>query len=301
MDDRIKRRVFIASGVGTLIGLPFALNYLINRRGKIPQSSYSRQIEEYRRKINVPVNPISNSVEREWKINPPENEKANYTCMLEMFFPGSMTKVAQGMPDLFYATEGMIETGRTTEGHPLIAGSDTISREFYPYDSTERPLQDFLLLLKKDCLVQVSLKEEKKKTPVNRSFVHLLSMNNVFPYIKTGLSATDEIGRIRPFKGVKTRYTILGFDKVAERETVHIGFDAKNYDLQKLAGEPGFDQKVKTSQYHRGDAWFDLETGLLVRQVADCHSVVTGDLGDGHTSKKSVSDFHGLYTIQLFG
>lgn len=301
MDNKIKRRIFIASGVGTLIGLPFVLNYFTNQRGKIPQSSYNKQIENYRRKISISMNPMPNSVECEWKINPIENKNVNYISMLEMFLPDSMSKVAQGMPDLFYATEGVIETGRTTEGYPLIAGSDTFSREFYPYDSMERPLQDFLLLLKNDRLVQVSLKEENKKGPANRSFVHLLGMNNVFPHIKAGLSTIIDTGRIRPFKGIRTHYTILGFDKMAELETVHIGFDAKNYNLQKLAGEPGIDPMMKTSQYHHGDAWFDLKTGLLVRQVVDCHSVVTGDLGDDRINKNSVNDFHGLYTIQLFG
>ena len=297
MNDQIKRRIFIASGVGVLLGLPFGLNYFVNGKKKTPQSVFRKQLEHYHNELNVAIEPGAAPSAPELKINPSVESKTKYVQFLETFLPGSMSNVAAGLPDMFSVTEGEFATTATQEGSILLSGKDSLSKKYFPFDSSDRDLKNFMLMVRDNKLVQVTPKSAKQTEPRNRGFVHLFALPGATRKLALNQQFTADEGRIRPFKGIRTSYSIAGFDRLNQRETVRVHFEAQNYTA---IGKGQSDQDFKTKEYHTGDAWFDLTTGLLVRQVVDFHSVVTGSLNDGRTNSKSVSDFRGLMTIQLY-
>lgn len=299
MNETMKRRIFIAAGAGALIGLPFVLRYMIGGGRKPVQSIFRDKLKEYCGRLDVPISQTVAPGTFEWRVAPPEKNTLKYVCLLQSFLPAAMTRTEEGVPDVFQVSEGTIECGKTIEGIPLLVGEDIISKEYCPFDSSDNELYDFFLLFQKNRFVQVVPKKQSKAGKMNKSFVHLLAMQDKFPKAKQGDSCRSSEARIKPFKGINTDYRVAGFDKIGERSTIRIHFEAKGYDVNRLTtGEEKCKFQVKNS--HSGDAWFDLETGLMIRQSTEILATVLGDMGDGRTNSKSVSTFRGVYTIHLF-
>ena len=301
MDNQIKRRVFIASGIGALIGAPFALNYLFNGKKKPRASVYKKQLDHYHELLNVPIASIATDNSFTWRISPEMEKKTKYVHFMETFFPPSLSNVASGTPELFSVVEGNFLATTTSDDNIILSGEDSLSKEYVPFDSCDRSLKTFLLLLKDNRLVQVTPKASNDKSKLNRGFVHLFAAPACLAKAKPNQPVFFNEGRLKPFTGMRTSYTIAGFDQVGEQDTVRVHFEAKNYPAGRRENAKANDKTLKTREYHSGDSWFDLKTGLLVRQVIDFHSIVTGNLGDGKMNDKSVTDFHGIMTLQLFG
>ncbi|MGL6194358.1 MAG: hypothetical protein ACRC2T_06000, partial [Thermoguttaceae bacterium] len=77
-----------------------------------------------------------------------------------------------------------------------------------------------------------------------------------------GTKWTATSGRVLPFTGYKTEYEVVGFAEVANRKTVNVKFTGAVPNVISVSGQ-------SLTNTHSGNAYFDIDTGLLVRQETE--------------------------------
>lgn len=268
MNNEMKRRAFIGTSIAALMGFPFVLRSITGGRRELPKGDYQTNLERCRRLTSITTESTDGPEVFHWKISPPNTEIRYISYLESTCIP--FTKTWNGeLPDVFYLSEGSINTFLTQEEEMIISGRDCRRTEFWPFEKITHPEQEFMIWIKNGKLVQVSNTHDKQKKYLEKSFVRLLAMNELFPEVTIGTTVKKGVGRLLPFNGRETIYTACGYEMVDQHKTIRFKFKTKSCDYfdmlaRKASGKS--DDRMVTTRFEKGDAWFDIETGLLVLQ-----------------------------------
>lgn len=267
MNNELKRRAFIGTGVTALAGFPFVLHSITEGRRQLPQNEYQTKLEHYRHLTELTTELTDGPDVFEWKLVPQEKE-VQYLSFVESICTPDGDNSGR-LPDVFYLSEGSMNTFLTKEGEIMISGKDRNRIEYWPVETVNLPQQEFTLWLKNGKLVQVRNKNEKGEKYLERSFVHQLAMNDLFPVVHIGRTAQKPVSRILPFNGRSTEYTACDYEILDQHKTIRFRFHTRVLDFSGLFNESRPNdpkQKSMVNHFEKGNAWFDIETGLLVAQ-----------------------------------
>lgn len=283
MDNEMKRRVFLSTIIGALIGVPVTIRLLGGKRGSQEEYHFTKNLKKYRRLTDILVTPSSGPNSFSLSLNPPVGTEWKYTVYSPSFLPVELSTAVNNDPDMFFAREGILYVDRTGQEKVVLTGGDTLAGAIAPTGNEEKTKRVVSLLVKDGGLVPAKIQGQPSPADVDRQFVHLLTPN--LPPSRSewsvGMKWKSDLGRIKPFTGVKTEYEITGFAEIADRKCVDLRFVGQIPNMLLLPGvndrkpEPG---AVSSLQY-QGHAWFDLETGCLVRQEVHMESVNSGIVG----------------------
>ena len=283
MNQEMKRRAFITGTIGTLIGLPFVVRHLATSSGLFHSYRYEKEWNKYRTLCDVPVRSLAETFPVSKSVNVPLGQKWDYAIFLAATLPKNLSQAPAGLPDALVVREGTLYVGQTPSVQTVIVGGDRIAKYCVPRGQDERTGFEVAILAKDNQLVPA--KEKGSAVPSNRDqyFENLLALKS-FPKdeLSVGTKWSGTIGRLTPFNNVKTNYEVTGFSEILDRKTVCIQFTG---DVPNIAQMPGVNTRKPDSNQtmtnkHSGYAWFDLETGLLVRQEIDMAPKCTGLSGD---------------------
>lgn len=198
---------------------------------------------------------------------------------------------------MFLLKEGQLSVRQTHAGQVLLIGRDLNYTLCSPMHTEERAKNEIILLAQNGALYPAKPKGEEI-VHSDQQFLHLLPLVGVPNELTFGQKWKSGIGRVKPFENCPTEYEVSGFADVAGRKTVDIRFRGSIPNTAQLPGvnfqKPGKDASMINE--HTGNAYFDLETGLLVRQEVEMLSVCR---------EKEFMDKNGLeikahYVVQLF-
>lgn len=197
MNDEMKRRVFIGTSIAALAGFPFVLRSMRGNRPEVSKSDFQINLDRCRRLIKFKTEPAEGPEVFKWKITPPDKEVKYLSFLESKCVPFGESR--DRLPDVFYFSEGSMNTFMTKEEETMISGKDWRRTEFWPFETIRHPQQEFTLWLKNGKLVQVRNKNDKRKIYLERSFVRQLAMNDLFPQIRIGTETERDVARILPF------------------------------------------------------------------------------------------------------
>lgn len=294
MNNEMKRRVFLGTSIAALAGFPFVLHTFTQGRQQLPESEYLKNLEYYRRLTKFTTEAVEGPELFKWRLAPAQN-KSQYISILEA------TCVSNGQPrpqspDVFYLSEGSINTYLTKEEETILIGKDRRRAEFWPLETIDHPQQEFTLWLKNGKLVQIRNTNESGKKHCERNLVRQLAMNDLFPEIKIGTKTTKDVARLLPFDHRPTEYIACGYERINQHKTIHFKFYTRTVDVSELYQSeknklPNSDCKINHAE--KGDAWFDIETGLLVLQQMEIGHYVVSD------TKEETEEYLAKSTIML--
>lgn len=267
MNDDMKRRVFVGTSIGALLGLPFAMRAISGRRKEMPKSDFQTNLERSRRLTAFTTEKTDGPNVFQWKITSPEKE-CRYISFMESFSAGAGESWDR-VPDVFYLSEGSINSFLTKENETIISGKDWHRTEFWPFERINYPQQEFTLWVKNGQLVQIKNKKTVEKKYLERSFVRLLAMNEMFPQVTIGMTTKKDKSRLLPFHGQETHYTACGYEMLDHHKTIRFNFKTTTTDFcDRIASSAPEISRPKTStvRVENGNAWYDIESGLLVMQ-----------------------------------
>lgn len=281
MDNQIKRRLFLGSIVGTLIALPLGVRYFTGGRSATSHWNFGKELKRYQAMFDLPVNSVSGPASFRLPLAPQPDREWTYVLFSPSHLPNEMSQASGGEPDAFVIREGWVAVDKTQADQTIIHGGDEISKICTATWTEDRNPGRFALMLHDGKLLPAKEKGTKADPGRDTQFEHLLSLRGVpNKDLNVGTRWKADSGRITPFK-YQTDYEVAGFAEIAGRKTVDIRFSA---NIPNLAGRPGVNKKAAEkgetmTNTHNGHAYFDLETGLLVRQEVEMTSTCTGIKG----------------------
>lgn len=295
MDDHIKRRTFIAAAVSTMLAAPFAARYFVGEKPKSAHKNYGKELARYQSMVDVPIQSIEGPATFSLGLRPQAGKTWNYVIFSPSFLPNEMALAAPGQPDVFAVREGRIGVGKTLSDQTVIYGEDEFFKICSPKWTDERSPADFALLLQDGKLIPAKEKGTVDSSNRDTQFDDLLALNGIpTGELALGRKWKSGFGRIKPFK-YTTNYEIAGFAEIDRRKTVNIRFHADIPNLASGISSLKLEKGQTLTNTHSGNAWFDLDTGLLVRQEVDLKSV--GTKVDGTDNDLSVE---GKFIVQLY-
>lgn len=283
MDNDLKRRAFLTSIIGILIGAPVATRFLLHQE---PNEThyFSSQLKKYRKQLDVPIISTETPASVSLTLQPPAQAEWNYLLFSPSYFPTELSRATIGEPDTFLVREGRLYLGRTPDGKSLIGGGDSLSQICSPIGKEEKPAKSTLLLCENGQLQPAKPKGKAALSPPDMQMLHLLGLD--LPQQKKLILGTrwrSGIGRVKPFTGYSTDYEVTGFADIAGRKTVDIAFSGTISNPVSLPDQTPTDKKTAkdpiVTNLHRGHAWFDLENGFLVRQETEFECSMNGLAG----------------------
>lgn len=199
-----------------------------------------------------------------------------YVVFSPSYLPNEYSLASGNDPDVFAVREGELFVGSNNSHQNYIYGGDSLFRLYAPTVCDERPVHETALLVKENGLVPTRRKGAAAIHQRDWHFYHQLTLlgfpNAVF---KPGMKWDSKHCRIKPFGGFTTSYEVAGFSKIGECDTVDVAFSGTIPNLVGMAGLT--DQKLNpdasATNEHRGHAWFDLETGILIRQEVEMETL----------------------------
>ena len=203
----------------------------------------------------------------------------NALALPPSYFPQGVSQALGGEPDAFQLREGMLTFKQNNHGQTVLIGGDKNSVICHPHQIQERTKGSISLLVRDNSLRLAKPKGKDIPVHLDTQFVHLLTLQGM-PQgeLTVGKKWKGTTGRLRPFTGYSTQYEIVGFAEIAGRKTVNVKFSG---DVPNIAQLPGVNaEKLPTNatmtNKHQGNAYFDLETGCLVRQEIEMTTVSGG-------------------------
>lgn len=274
MDNEMKRRAFLTATVGTLIAAPIAVRLLIGGRKGVPHNNFSKDLKRFQDMVDIPVRAIDGPASFTLPLRPQPGSEWSYVLFVPSFMPNEVSLATPGEPDAFSVRKGTIGVAKTQSDQTVLLGGDELFKVCSSRDTDDRQPGEFALMLKDGKLFPAKEKGTQADPNRDTQFEHLLALAGLPPgELSVGKKWKAEIGRTKPFR-FSTNYEIAGFAEIDRRRTVDVRFDA-NVPHSAMLGSlkaVKFDKGEKVTHSHSGNAWFDLETGLLVRQELDAIS-----------------------------
>ncbi len=298
MNQEIKRRVFLSSIVATLTASPFAIRYFRGKSTPLTSRDFEKEFRQYERLVNVPVQTINGPERFALNLAPNVGEKWKYIFLTPSYFQEDLLQKSYGEPDVFHVREGGLSVMQAAKEQVVFCGKDEFSRTCYPTNTEELPPSEITLLVQDGRIYPAQEKDAAPKMPRDTQFPNLLTLQNLpAKDLAAGTCWDSNVGRIKPFHGYTTHYEILGFSEILGRKTAHLRFEATIPNMAALAGvrpeKSGKNEVIQ--QKHHGNAWFDLETGLLVRQETEIQTESRNVPGLNHPVVICAK-----FTVQLF-
>jgi len=208
-------------------------------------------------------------------LNPPVGQEWKYVVFAPSFLPDNFSQALGGEPDVFLMKEGILSVNQTHAGQIVLTGRDTNFSICSPTHTEERPQNEILLLAKDGNLYPATPKNDKITVSSDEQFSHLLPLIDAPKKLTIGQKWKSNIGRIKPFEDCPTEYEVACFAEVAGRKTIHIRFEGNTPNVAHLSGgnSQKLDKDTSMTNTHQGNAYFDLGTGLLVRQETSMTTV----------------------------
>lgn len=271
MDNNIKRRTFIGAAVGTLLAAPFAFRYFWSGEKKsLTSYRFNKELQKYQSLVDVPVRPITEISSANVNFRPQPQTGWNYVMFLPAFLPEKISQATAGEPDYFIAREGSIYFGNTKSGQTVLFGEQTVSKTCAPLGQDVQAEIEFVYLVSDGKLQLAREKGVTQKVHRDRQLENLLTLQNPpNKPLTVGTRWTSNTGRLLPFTGFKTEYEVVGFAEIAGLKTVNIRFSASVPNVLTTKGQT-------MTNKHSGNAYFDVDSGLLVRQETDITPHCTG-------------------------
>lgn len=297
MKNEIKRRVFLSSIVGVLLATPFAVRHFARNR-PLSVRNFGKEFQKSQSRVDVPIKPIEVAGSVPLYLNPRIGNEWKYVFFSSSILPLQISHATYGEPDTFQIREGQLFIDKTPKDQIVITGGDTVYQSFSPTSVNDQSKHDVILLVQDGRLSAAKTKDTKTEGHRGLLFSHLLAMQSLpAKELALGSKWTGKIGRIHPFRKYTTHYEVVGFAEVGERKTVNIRFTATIPNLLDLPGiSTEKSTKTKIKSQHRGNAFFDLETGFLVRQETEMTSKTSGVPGFGANELVTTTKF----IVQLF-
>lgn len=277
MNNDMKRRTFLAATVGTLIAAPVAVRFFTGNRKEVPHKHFAKGLKTYQNMVDVPIRPVDGPASFTLPLRPEPGNEWSYVLFVPSYMPNEVSLATPGEPDVFSVRTGRIGVARTRSDQTVILGADELFQVCSPHETDDRQPAEIALMLKDGKLFPA--KEKGTQVDPNRDtqFEHLLAPAGLpSGELKVGKKWQAGIGRTKPFR-FATNYEIAGFAEIDGRKTVNVRFDA-NVPHSVMSGSMKnvkFDKGETPTHTHSGNAWFDLESGLLVRQELDLASTRT--------------------------
>lgn len=291
MNNDMKRRTFIGLTVGALIAAPLTVRYFAGNRKGLPRRNFVKELKAYENMIDVTINPADGPATFTLPLRPQPGQEWTYLLFSPSFLPNELSQAAPGEPDAFIVRKGSIEVAETQSSQIVIVGGDDVFKICSPRHTDERKPAEIALMFKDGKLFPAKEKGTKANPDRDTQFEHLLALQGIpAGELTVGKRWKGNTGRLRPFN-YATNYEVAGFAEVAGRKTAEIRFDAT---ISNFVVTPGKQADTGTNT-HRGKAYFDLETGMLVRQEIE----MTALCPDVKGTKKSVAVETKLF-VQLF-
>lgn len=282
MDNEMKRRAFLAGIISVVMGVPIGVRLLSGKRvGQREGHLFSKELKKCRSLVDI--TPATLDIQQAVMPNcvVPDEGTWRYVIFLPSFFPAEFSLATGNDPDAFFVRDGMVSFGRTDKGQHFIYGGDSRADLYTPTVHENRPLHEVSLLVRDHRIAPARMKGVTASHQRDWHFFNLLTLKD-FPHkeLKPGLKWKSGQGRIKPYGAYTTHCEVAGFSEVGNHKTVDIAFSGK---LPNLVGMPGLNvQKLSPgssiTNEHRGHAWFDLETGLLVRQEVEMETLCSTSL-----------------------
>lgn len=311
MDNEMKRRVFLTGIIGTLIGVPVAVR-LIGGSGTGSGESFrfGKELKKYRKMVNVAIRETDGPATFTLPLAPPVGASRKYVMFCPTVLPKELSRAVGDEPDTFFVNEGRFAVHRNHHDQIVLSGNEN-SCQVYAPQGTEEHEPDAIMILLKDGELRLARPRGLPLTHTrDLQLPHLLSLlKPPKGEWHVGKKWNGPLGRIRPFTGYSTAYEVVGFSEIEQIRTVKIAFTAH---VPNVIGKPGVNSDTPArgatmTNTHHGHAWFDLETGLLVRQEADLESTThNSTAGQGKTDKQTPKDtgytltFQSKMILQLF-
>jgi hypothetical protein len=278
MDNEIKRRVFLAGTVGTLVGTPVAIRLLRNQTGATESHHFEKELQKYRSLVDVPVTPMEGASTFSLPLSPPIGDEWKYAFFSPSFLPSELSQATGSDPDLFFAREGILYFDRMKNGQVVITGGDLMCHVIAPSGKEEKQTKSVTILVENGTLHLAKPKGTIIPENYDLQLPHLLVLDIPNQELSVGMKWKRNIGRIKPFVGYSTQYEVFGFADVGGHKTVNIAFSGSIPNIATMPGvnEKKLEKNAVFSNQHRGNCYFDLKTGFLVRQETEMESLNSG-------------------------
>lgn len=272
MNAEMKRRVFLTGIIGSLIGAPIVARLLL-RREPDEAHRFSDLLKTYRELLDVPVEITSDRGPASLALKPPNRGEWKYVLFSQSFLPPELSRATLGEPDSYVAREGNLFLGETNGGKILLGGGDTRCEVWSPFGMEPRDRQTVTLLCSNGRLSLAKVKGTATPDSQDTLLRHLLALeNSSHQNLAPRKRWRGTLGRIKPYGGYSTDYEVAGFATVGGRAVIDIAFSGTVDLTAPPAGKSGGTAPLVTNR-HRGHAWFDLETGFLLRQETEQEAV----------------------------
>lgn len=283
MDQEMKRRAFLTGVVGILIGAPVASRLLWQRESD-ETHYFSTQLKKYRKRLEVPVLPMDMPSAVSVALQTPAEAEWDYLLFSPSYFPTELSRATIGEPDTFHVREGRLHFGRTPGGKNLIGGGDYLAQVCSPVGKEDQSAKSTLLLCENGQLIPAKPTGKTVPAQPDLQMRHWLGLDfSKQKSLATGTRWRSGAGRVKPFAGYSTDYEVAGFAEILGRKTVDIAFSGTMSNPVSLPESNKKDKKSTkdpvVTNIHRGHAWFDLESGFLVRQETEFECSMSGLAG----------------------
>lgn len=298
MNQEIKRRTFVSAVIALLAAGPFAMRYFGGGKKQRVPYRFGEEYHKYHNLTDVSVRTVEGPAKFELNLTPLPESSMKYVIFLPSTIQGSLSLATAGEPDGFYVREGQLAVQHNNRNQTIIYGGDDIAKVCYPTSNTERERNAVVLLSNNGRLFRASEKGKTSAAHRDSLMSRLLTLGQVpKKELSVGTKWTSNIGRVKPFQGFKTNYEVVGFSEIDNRKTVNVKFDGAIANVANLPGvRPEQVEKNEVMKNtHSGNAWFDLETGLLVRQDTEMTTEVKGITGLSKPLSTS-----GRFIVQLY-
>ena len=270
--------------IATLAASPFAMRHFLVKRSPTTFRDFEKEFLQYEKIIGVPIQPISGPDRFALAPAPVVGEKWKYMFLTPSFFQEGYTWAARDVPDAFYVREGQFSVTQAAKDQIVFLGGDDISKACFPMGEEEFSPTDITLLFQNGQIYPAQEKGSTLSMVRETQLSRLLMLQDMPKEMKIGTRWKSQSGRIRPFHGYSSNYEILGFSEILNRRTVNVRFEGTIPNLAALQGKrpekAGKNEVIR--QKHTGNAWFDLESGLLVRQETRIQTESRNVLGLDH-------------------
>lgn len=297
MDNELKRRTFLTVMIGTLLGVPVAYRLLGGGKHGREVHHFTKELNRLQTLVRVPVTTTDGPSAFSLALKPPVGRNWNYVVFAPSFLPENVSHALHGEPDMFLVKEGKLSVHQTRAGQIVLTGRDTNFSICSPIHTEERPKNEIILRTQNGVLYPAVPKGESS-VHSDHQFLHLLPLAGVPQELAVGKKWKSNTGRVKPFERCPTEYAVAGFAEVAGRKTVNIRFKGSIPNIARLPGvnsqKP--DKDANMTNEHEGNAYFDLETGLLIRQEVEMVSVCRGN----EFPDKNGLTIKAQFSIQLF-
>jgi len=262
---------------GTLLGTPVALRFFRSDSGKHGQKvhHFTQELNRLQTLMRVPITPSNGPSSFSLDLNPPVGQEWKYIVFAPSFLPGNFSQTLGGEPDVFLMKEGVLSVNKTHAGQIVLTGRDTNFSICSPTHTEERPQNEIVLLAEDGNLYPATPKNSTMTVPPDEQFSHLLPLIGAPKKLTICQKWKSNIGRVKPFEDCPTEYEVVGFAEVDGRKTIHIRFEGHTPNVAHLPGgnSQKLDKDTNMTNTHQGSTYFDLETGLLVRQETSMTTV----------------------------